>query len=46
MQAAEDGTFVIHGAGAKVTFLPDTTGTVTGLVLEQAGRQTRASRQR
>ena len=42
--AADDGTFSIPLAGAKVVFEKDASGAITGLVLDQSGNETRAAK--
>ena len=44
LQAEPDGTFSIPLAGATVTFERDADGTITGLVLKQAGNETPATK--
>ena len=44
MAAEPDGSFSIKAAGARVEFLRDDAGGVTGLVLHQGGNATRAAR--
>ena len=44
LQADPDGTFSIPMAGAKVVFEKNDSGEITGLVLNQSGMETRATK--